>query len=115
YGTTLKTIAGATTQATGASFTNLGTNEILTGGTFVTDNATRYEQSLGTTSLAGGTLRVPAGFVVEGVLKGAGASAADLANEGVIAPEGAGMLVQGAYRQTQAGARTRPLGGARSA
>jgi hypothetical protein len=114
-GTTLRTIAGATTQVNGARFENAGTNEILAGGTMKVDAATAYEQSLGTTALAGGTLVAPGGIAFEGAVRGFGTIAGDVVNSGSVAPDGAGLVVQGAYRQSQAGSLTVALGGAEAA
>lgn len=102
-GTTLRTIAGATTRASGASFVNAGTNEIVGGGAFIVDSATDYDQTIGTTALAGGTLTVPGGLLVQGLLRGNGTIVGDVINDGDISPDasGPGIRIQGNYRQSQ--------------
>ena len=110
HGTTLRTIAGATTTVNGANFVNDGVNEVAQGGTFQVAQGTVYDQSLGTTALSGGSLKAPGGLALEGLTRGFGTIAGDVVNAGVIAPDAAGLSIAGAYRQMPVGSLSVPAG-----
>ena len=113
-GTTLRTIAGATTRASGAKFDLLGTNRVVGTGAFTVDAGTAYNQPGGTTWLEGGTLTVPGGYSVQGLLRGYGKVVGNVTNLGEVAPDAAtdALRIQGDYTQAAAGHLTLGIGGA---
>ncbi len=112
-GATLMTANRATTTATGASFTNRGTNRIEAGGTFVAGASTDYVQSEGATVLKGGTLNLARAFVVHGTLSGTGTVVGKLVNEGEVSPDVSanGLQLQGDFAQAKTGRLAVAIGG----
>jgi hypothetical protein len=95
--------AATTTRLSGAAVTSAGTLDI--GGTMVADAGVRLSQSGGQVHLNGGTLDVPAGFTVNGALRGTGTVIGNLTDAGEITPDvnATGLRVQGDYHQLAGG------------
>jgi len=112
-GATFTTNAGTTTRVSGAAVTSAGTNDIEVGGLFVADAGIAVLQSGGQTLLNGGTLSVPAGFTVNGALRGTGTVVGNVVNSGDVTPDinATGLRVQGDYAQRPAGRLNLSLSG----
>ena len=110
---TFSTIGGATTHAIVSSFVNQGTNDIQSGGSFVVDPSIDYLQTGGATVLHGGTLTVPHGFQVRGVLRGTGTVVGNVTNQGEVSSDisATGIRIQGDYNQLPTGRLTIGISG----
>ncbi len=109
------TLAGMRSIVTPAAFSNAGTLTLNPGGRFTSTGI--YTQTAGVTTLGGGTLKVPAGAVLNGgVLEGTGSILGDITNNSAtVAPGGTGaagrIRISGNYTQGASGILEIEIGG----
>jgi hypothetical protein len=104
-GGTLNVAAGTkTATATNLAFSNSGTVKITGGTLFV--NSVSYQQTAGSTQLAGGSLSAAQQInITGGTLSGFGAITGSVHNAGTVSPSTTGgvLKISGTYQQTSAG------------
>ena len=113
-GAVFKTYAHATTQATGASFTVQGVNQVASLATFSLGSTTDYVQTGGATELQGGQLTAAREIQIQGgALRGTGTVAANVVNGGELGSNSTAerLTIQGNYRQLPTGRLNAGLAG----